>query len=70
LPIKRGPIPHFLRRRLGAEEKLIEELADVKLMMSQIIRYFGKERIDNVIDYKSDRVKRKLNEAKEEKDGI
>jgi len=63
-------LSHLLRNRPGAKEKLIEELADVKLMTSQIIRYVGEEEVNDMIDFKSDRVKRKLKEAKEKVNGI
>jgi len=57
-------ISHYLRERKGSTEKLVEELADVRIMSDQLIAYFGEDRVMEVVDRKSDRVKKKLEEAK------
>jgi NTP pyrophosphatase (non-canonical NTP hydrolase) len=63
-------ISHFIRGREDGLEDLVEELADTQLMINQIIHHVGEGKVKSIIDIKSDYVKRKLEEAKEEKDGI
>ena len=60
-------ISHYLRGRNGASEKTIEELADVYLMLNQLIPYFGKDAVMDIVDLKSDRVKGKLEKYKNER---
>lgn len=62
-------ISHFLRERPGGLENLTEELADVRLMGDQITSYVGKEKVMDVIDYKSDRVADRLKKGKEKRYG-
>jgi len=57
-------ISHYLRGRNGASEKIIEELADVYLMLNQLIPYFGKDAVMDIVDLKSDRVRGKLEKYK------
>jgi len=57
-------ISHYLRGRNGASEKTIEELADVYLMLNQLIPYFGKDAVMDIVDLKSDRVREKLEKYK------
>lgn len=63
-------VSHFIRGRESGLEDLIEELADVQLMINQIIRHVGEDKVKAVIDIKSDYVKRELEKEKGEKDGI
>jgi len=56
---------HVLRGREAAVENMIEEVADVYLMVNQMIAYFGKDAVMKVVDFKSDRVKDKLEKYKE-----
>lgn len=56
---------HVLRNREGAVEKMIEEVADVYLMVHQMIAYFGRDAVMDVVDFKSDRVRDKLKKYKE-----
>jgi len=53
-------ISHYLRGRDNAPAELIEEIADVYLMLNQLISYFGEDWIMEIVDWKSDRVKEKL----------
>jgi len=54
-------VSHFLRGRKDSDLDVIEELADVYLMIHQMMYHFGKERVMDVVDFKSNRVKDKLN---------
>ena len=54
---------HFIRGREDGLEKLIEELGDAQLMISQITRYVGEDKVKDIIDVKSDYVLEKLQEA-------
>lgn len=56
---------HTLRNRPGAADEMKEEVADVYLMVQQMIAYFGEEAIMSIVDEKSDRVKEKLKRYKE-----
>ena len=58
---------HILRGRKGSYKKMIEEVADVYLMVQQMMIYFGKDQVMDVVDFKSDRVKAKLERYKKEK---
>jgi NTP pyrophosphatase (non-canonical NTP hydrolase) len=49
------------RGREEAIEHMVEEVADVYLMINQMIEYFGEERVMAYVDLKSDKVKEKLN---------
>ena len=55
---------HHLRKRAKGEEEMIEELGDVYLMTQQMMAYFGPERIMEIVDYKSERTKAKLERYK------
>jgi len=57
-------ISHFLRNRPNSLKNLVEETADVYLMLNQIIRIVGKSNVMKVVDFKSDRVKDKLERYK------
>jgi NTP pyrophosphatase (non-canonical NTP hydrolase) len=56
---------HILRGRKGGYKKMLEEVADVYLMVQQMMTYFGKDQVMDVVDFKSDRVKDKLEKYKE-----
>lgn len=56
---------HILRGRKGGYKKMLEEVADVYLMVQQMMTYFGKDQVMDVVDFKSDRVKAKLEKYKE-----
>ena len=56
---------HILRGRKGGYKKMLEEVADVYLMVQQMMIYFGKDQVMDVVDFKSDRVKAKLEKYKE-----
>jgi len=62
-------VSHFLRGREDSELNVIEELADVYLMISQFIYHFGEESVMNIVDFKSNRVKDKLDVYKEKING-
>ena len=62
-----GAISHHLRGRKNATADLVEEIADVYLMLNQLISYFGEDMIMDIVDYKSDRVKEKLEGYKNER---
>lgn len=63
-------VSHYIRGRNNGLENLIEELADVTLMVSQITRYVGEDKVKAVMDVKSEYINKKLQEAKEKVDGI
>jgi len=67
-----GAVSHFLRGRKNGLAELVEETADVQLMINQIKEYVGEEAVKNVMDIKSDYIKDKLERYKkgEEKNGI
>jgi NTP pyrophosphatase (non-canonical NTP hydrolase) len=44
-------LKHFKRNRVG-EERIIEELADVALMVGQLSYMFGSDRVDRAIQAK------------------
>lgn len=52
------------RGREGAIEHMVEEVADVYLMIHQMIEYFGEERVMAYVDLKSDNLKEKLKRYK------
>lgn len=58
---------HYLRPDKRNFDKLVEELADVQLMVSQLTRFVGEEKVKDMMDFKSDYIKRHLEEAKKEK---
>lgn len=58
---------HILRGRKGSYKKMLEEVADVYIMVHQMMTYFGKDQVMDVVDFKSDRVKAKLERYKKEK---
>ena len=63
-------ISHALRGRPEGMKEVIEECADVYLMINQLITYFGEDVIMEVVDLKSNKVRAKLEKYKEkEKDG-
>ena len=53
---------HYIRKRPGARFELQEELADAYIMVGQIIEYLGTEFVEEMVDFK-------LNKVKEELDG-
>ena len=59
-------ISHILRSRPDGMGGVIEECADVYLMLNQMIAYVGEEAVMKVVDFKSDRVKNKLRKYKVE----
>jgi hypothetical protein len=44
----------------ATDEEFCSEIADVFVMMAQMREIFGPEKVDAVIDYKIDRLKKKL----------
>lgn len=60
---------HLDRKREGAKENVIEECADVYLMINQLMYYFGKEEVMKIVDFKSNRVKARLERYKQMDDG-
>jgi len=64
---------HFRRGRKAALDNVIEELADAQLMISQITRYVGEDKVKNMMDIKSNYINSELNKAKgikEKADGV
>ena len=57
---------HYLRSRKSGLEEIIEELADVQLMVNQIKMFIGEDKVKDVMDIKSDYIKRELEEEKED----
>lgn len=56
---------HYLRLRETGLDEIIEELADVQLMVNQIKMFIGEEKVKDMMDVKSDYIKRELEEEKE-----
>lgn len=52
-------LKHFKRKRVG-EERIIEELADVALMVGQLSYMLGKDRVDCAIQAKIVKLRRLL----------
>jgi NTP pyrophosphatase (non-canonical NTP hydrolase) len=48
-------IKRYVRLKLPAEAKVIEEVADVLLMVDQLVRQLDPEALEKMIDYKLDR---------------
>jgi len=57
-------VSHFIRGRENSMEDLIEELADAQLMINQITHYVGKDKVNEVIYMKADRVKEELEKTR------
>jgi len=57
-------ISHYLRGRKNATADLVEEIADIYLMLNQLISYFGENMIMDIVGWKSDRIKEKLERYK------
>lgn len=55
---------HYLRPRKRRTKNLIEELADAQLMINQIKMFVGEDKVNDMIDKKSDYIKDKLENAK------
>ena len=62
---------HFIRNREDSLEKLVEETADVYIMMKQIMKWVGEEKVMTIADEKLKSVSEKLiyYKAVEENDG-
>jgi len=62
---------HYLRPDKCNFDKLVEELADVQLMVHQLTKFVGPEKVKDMMDVKSDYIKRNLEaEKKEKKDEV
>ncbi len=61
-------VSHYIRERPNSIDNVIEEIGDVQLMINQFKEYFGEDKINEVIDYKSDYVRRALEKEKKEKE--
>jgi NTP pyrophosphatase (non-canonical NTP hydrolase) len=57
-------VSHYRRKRPGCLLELREELADVYIMVGQIIEYLGSEFVEEMVDLKLERVKEQLDEGK------
>jgi NTP pyrophosphatase (non-canonical NTP hydrolase) len=58
---------HFLRDREDGTMELVQELADVYIMVGQIIEYMGPDTVEHVVNYKLKNVEDEL--EKERVDG-
>ena len=58
---------HYLWKRDTGLDELIEELADAQLMINQIKEHVGEEKVKDMMDVKSNYIKRKLDERKGDK---
>jgi len=52
---------HYIRKRPGARFELQEELADAYIMIGQIVEYLGNDFVEEMVDFKLNKVKEKLN---------
>lgn len=52
------------KRKRETEEELVEELADVWIMLVQIALFFGQENVNDEVDRKLVRINRVINELK------
>lgn len=59
-------VSHYLRPDRTNLAKLIEEIADAQLMINQMKALFGEEKVKEMMDIKSDYIKKKLEEEKGE----
>jgi hypothetical protein len=53
-------ISHYLRKRKGSSDNVIEEMADTQLMLNQLKLYFGEEFFNKMMDLKSNKIENKL----------
>ena len=53
-------VSHCLRGRDNGTKEIVEELADVYIMVGQMIEYLGSDVIEHMVNCKLDRVKEKL----------
>lgn len=53
-------VSHYLRNRDSSLHEVIEEIADAQLMINQMVSYLGRAAVDQMIDVKSDKIKKKL----------
>ena len=64
---------HFQRGRLDAREAVMEEIADVIIMMAQMRQQFGATIIDSIIQHKVDRELKRISDpdySPERKQGV
>lgn len=61
---------HYLRPDKCNFDKLVEELADVQLMVNQLSKFVGEDKVKAMMDVKSEYINEKLQEAKEKVNGI
>ena len=61
-------VSHYLRNREEGVMELVEELADVYIMVGQIIEYLGPDVIEHVVNCKLNNVKERLNKGKSDED--
>jgi len=52
---------HYIRKRPRARFELQEELADAYIMIGQIVEYLGNDFVEEMVDFKLNKVKEKLN---------
>jgi NTP pyrophosphatase (non-canonical NTP hydrolase) len=57
-------ISHILRKRDCAVEEVVEELADVCLIVGQMVNYFGPERVMSAFEFKVDKLVERLEKYK------
>jgi hypothetical protein len=55
---------HFLRKRETGYDELVEEVADAQLMINQTKVFVGEDKVNEMIDKKSNYIKEKLEESK------
>lgn len=53
-------IMHWLKNRTGAKESVIEEIADVTIMVAQMRLAFGPAAVDAVVDAKLARLQKRI----------
>ena len=53
-------VSHCLRWRANGKKEMVEELADVYIMVGQMVEYLGPDVVEHMVNCKLDRVKEKL----------
>lgn len=53
---------HYARGKVGSDE-LVDELADIRIMQEQLAEFIGRERVEQRIQEKMDRLRERLDQS-------
>jgi NTP pyrophosphatase (non-canonical NTP hydrolase) len=62
-------VNHWSRGEPGAIDDVLEELADVRLMLEQLTEYLGRDDVEAAIDESMGEIRRKVNRAQRGRHG-